>query len=281
MQGPHIFDRDLYVARQDRAQKTGLDFLAVTAAEELVERLEAVTRSFERALVIAPCPEVTAARLETSGKVREIVSQGPDAGENLHLKAESFDAVFSVLDLHAVNDVPGALVQFRRALKPDGLFMACLFAGATLTELRQSWLEAEARLTGGASPRVAPMIDVRELGSLLQRAGFALPVTDIDRTLVRYGDPISLMHEISALGLSNALAARSRRPVTRGLFGEAAAVYQRRFADPDGRVRATVEIGWATAWSPHESQPKPLKPGSATTRLADALRVAETKLKGD
>ncbi len=273
-----IFDRDLHIARQERARRTGPDFLAVTAAAELVERLDTITRRFERALVIAPWPDAVAARLRTSGKLREIVSHGPEASENLQLESEGFDAVFSVLDLHAVNDVPGALVQLRRALRPDGLFMACLFAGGTLNELRQSWLEAEARLTGGASPRVAPMIDVRELGALLQRAGFALPVTDIDRTLVRYADPISLMHEIRALGLSNSLKARSRRPVTRGLFGAAAAIYQSRFADPDGRVRATVEVAWAIAWSPHESQPKPLKPGSATTRLADALQVREEKL---
>jgi SAM-dependent methyltransferase len=202
----------------------------------------------------------------------------PSADEHLPLAAESLDAVFSILDLQTINDVPGALVQMRRALRPDGLFLACLFAGDTLTELRQSWLEAEARLTGGASPRVAPMIDVRELGSLLQRAGFALPVADLDRTIVRYADAIALIHEIHALGLSNVLTGRSRQPVTKALLSEAAAIYRRRFADADGRIRATVEVAWATAWSPHESQQQPLKPGSARMRLADALKTGEKKL---
>ncbi len=273
-----IFDRALYVSRQDRTRRAGPDFLSRTAAEEVLERLLLVTRSFDRALIVAPAPALVADRLATSGKLRDIVPQVPTAAENFNLEPAGFDAVFSILDLHAVNDVPGALVQYRRTLRPDGLFMACLFAGASLTELRQSWLEAEAALTDGASPRVAPMIDVRELGSLLQRAGLALPVTDIDRTLVRYADPIALMHELRSLGLSNPLAARSRRPVSRRLLGAAASIYQSRFADADGRVRASVEIAWATAWSPHESQPKPLKPGSATTRLADHLKVREEKL---
>lgn len=273
-----IFDRPLYVSRQERARRTGPDFLSRTAAEEVLERLLLITRNFDRALVVAPAPDVVADRLGSSGKLGNLVLRVPQASENLDLDRAGFDAVFSILDLHAVNDVPGALVQYARALRPDGLFMACLFAGASLTELRQSWLEAEERLTGGASPRVAPMIDVRELGSLLQRAGFALPVTDIDRTLVRYADPIALMHELRSLGLSNPLAARSRRPVGRRLFGAAASVYQTRFADPDTRIRATVEVAWATAWSPHDSQPKPLKPGSATSRLADALKVSEEKL---
>lgn len=272
-----IFDRALYVSRQDRARRTGPDFLARTAAEEVLGRLLLVTRSFDRALIVAPAPAVVANRLGALGKLREMVPQVPSAADNFDLEPASFDAVFSILDLHAVNDIPGAFVQYRRALKPDGLFMACLFAGASLTELRQSWLEAEVLLTGGASPRVVPMIDVRELGSLLQRAGFALPVTDIDRTLVRYADPIALMHELRSLGLSNPLAARSRRPVSRRLLGAAASIYRSRFADADGRIRASVEIAWATAWSPHDSQPRPLKPGSATTRLADALKVREEK----
>ena len=274
----HIFDRALYVSRQERARRSGPGFLATTAAEEVRERLVLVTRNFDRALIVAPSPAVIAERLATTGKLRDLIPQTPIPADNLQLEPASFDAIFSILDLHAVNDVPGALVQYARALRPDGLFMACLFAGSTLTELRQSWLEAEARLTGGASPRVAPMIDVRELGSLLQRAGFALPVTDIDRTVVRYADPIALMHELRALGLSNPLSARSRRPVSRRLLGTAAAIYQSRFADADTRIRATVELAWATAWSPHESQPKPLKPGSATSRLADALKVREEKL---
>ncbi len=275
---PQIFDRALYVARAKRARRLGPDILSRTIAVELSERLDVITRNFAKAAVIAADPAPIAARLRDSGKAAEVAELEPSADERLPLAPESLDAIFSILDLQTVNDVPGALIQMRRALKPDGLFLACLFAGDTLTELRQSWLEAEARLTGGASPRVAPMIDVRELGSLLQRAGFALPVADLDRTIVRYADAVALIHEIRGLGLSNVLTGRSRRPVTKSLLAEVAATYQRRFADTDGRIRATVEVAWAIAWSPHESQPKPMKPGSAKMRLADALSTKETKI---
>ncbi len=275
---PQLFDRALYAARIARAHRTGPDILSRTIAAEFAGRFELIARKFGKTVVIAPDPEPIAAVLGDSGKAAEVAVLEPSTDEHLPLAAESLDAVFSILDLQTINDVPGALVQMRRALRPDGLFLACLFAGDTLTELRQSWLEAEARLTGGASPRVAPMIDVRELGSLLQRAGFALPVADLDRTIVRYADAIALIHEIHALGLSNVLTGRSRRPVTKALLNEAAAIYQRRFADTDGRIRATVEVAWATAWAPHESQQQPLKPGSAKMRLADALKTGETKL---
>ena len=275
---PQIFDRALYVARAKRARRLGPDILSRTIAVELSERLDVITRNFAKAAVIAADPAPIAARLRDSGKAAEVAELEPSADERLPLAPESLDAIFSILDLQTVNDVPGALIQMRRALKPDGLFLACLFAGDTLTELRQSWLEAEARLTGGASPRVAPMIDVRELGSLLQRAGFALPVADLDRTIVRYADAVALIHEIRGLGLSNVLTGRSRRPVTKSLLAEVAATYRRRFADTDTRIRATVEIAWAIAWAPHESQPKPLKPGSAKMRLAEALKTEETKL---
>jgi len=275
---PQIFDRALYAARARRARLLGPDILSRTIAVELSERLDVISRNFAKAAIVAADPAPIAAILRASGKVAEITGLEASADEHLPLAPESLDAMFSILDLQTVNDVPGALIQMRRALKPDGLFLACLFAGDTLTELRQSWLEAEARLTGGASPRVAPMIDVRELGSLLQRAGFALPVADLDRTIVRYADAVALIHEIRSLGLSNVLTGRSRRPVTKALLAEAAATYQRRFADTDGRIRATIEVAWATAWSPHESQQQPLKRGSAKMRLADALKTEETKL---
>lgn len=275
---PQLFDRALYVARVGRARRLGPDILSRSIAEEFAGRLELISRNFAKAVVIAPNPEPIAAVLRDSGKAAEVAVLELSADERLPLAAESLDAVFSILDLQTINDVPGALVQMRRALRPDGLFLACLFAGDTLSELRQSWLEAEARLSGGASPRVAPMIGVRELGSLLQRAGFALPVADLDRTIVRYADAIALIHEIRALGLSNVLVGRSRRPVSKALLAEAVAVYRRRFADADGRIRATVEVAWATAWAPHESQQQPLKPGSAKMRLADALKTGETKI---
>ena len=164
------------------------------------------------------------------------------------------------------------------SIRNDGLFIGALLGGASLTELRQSWLAAEAAVSGGVSPRVAPMIDVRELGGLLQRAGLALPVADLDRTMVRYADAVALIHEIRELGLSNNLVGRSRTPVSRRLMGAAINHYQQHFADPDGRVRATVEVAWITGWAPHESQQQPLKPGSAKARLADALKVEEKKL---
>lgn len=278
MTGPEpIFDRSLAIERQRRKRKPDANVLTRTIAEELAERLAFINRRFENALLIAAEPEAVAERLKESGQVQSVAVMPPSAGDDLQLPAGAFDAIFDILDLHTVNDVPGALIQMRRALKPDGLLLACLFAGDTLSELRQSWLEAETAVTGGVSPRVAPMIDVRELGALLQRAGLALPVADLDRTIVRYADAIALIHEIRELGLSNVLLGRSRRPVTRKLLGAAVNHYHQNFADPDTRIRATVEVAWITGWSPHESQQQPLKPGSAKARLADALKVPERK----
>ena len=273
-----IFDRELYLARLARAKASRPDILSQSIAAELTERLEPITRSFARACLITPDPEPVAAALKATGKVNLIRVLAPASSEDLRFNTGEFDAIFNILDLHLVNDVPGALTQMRSALAADGLFMACLFASQTLTELRQSWLEAEEMVTGGVSPRVAPMIDVRELGGLLQRADLALPVVDLDRTIVRYPDPIALIHEIRSLGLSNVMTGRSRKPVTRNLLGEAISIYQQKFADADGRIRATIELAWATAWSPHDSQQKPLKPGSAKYRLADALKVPGAKL---
>jgi SAM-dependent methyltransferase len=273
-----IFDRELYLARLERTRLNRPGILSHSIATELAERLEPITREFNHACLIAVDPEPIAAAIRATGKVKNLTIFEPTASEILPVAANAFDVIFDILDLHLVNDVPGALIQLRRALVPDGLFMACLFAGQTLNELRQAWLEAEDLVTGGVSPRVAPMIDVREMGGLLQRADLALPVVDLDRTIVRYPDAIALIHEIRSLGLSNAITGRSRTPVTRNLLGEAISIYQQKFSDDDGRVRATIEVAWATAWSPHESQQKPLKPGSAKFRLADALKVPETKL---
>jgi len=275
---PPLFDRALAAARASRRGAAAPNILTRTIAEELVERLAFVNRRFEHALLIAAEPDHIAARLKEGGQVKEVETRHPSGSDDLDLAPERYDAVFSVLDLQTFNDVPGALIQMRRALRPDGLLLACLFAGDTLAELRQSWLAAETAVAGGVSPRVAPMIDVRELGALLQRAGLALPVADLDRTLVRYADPVALIHEIRELGLSNNLAGRSRRPVSRRLMAAAVSHYQQNFADPDGRIRATVEIAWITGWAPHESQQKPLKPGSAKARLADALKVEEKKV---
>jgi SAM-dependent methyltransferase len=273
-----VFDRALFATRQRRKRKPEANVLTRTIAEELVERLSFVKRTFPHGLIIAPDPQAIAARLEQTGQFGKITPHGPSADENLGLAPESFDVIISVFDLQSANDVPGLLIQMRRALKPDGLLLACLFAGDTLTELRQSWLAAETIFVGGVTPRVAPMIGMRELGALLQRAGLALPVADLDRTIVRYGDAVALIHEIRELGLSNCLNGRSRTPVTRGLLGAAVNAYQTNFADDDGRIRATLEVAWLTGWSPHESQQQPLKPGSAKLRLADALKVPETKI---
>lgn len=273
-----LFDRALQAHRLTRKPKTEPDILTRTIAEELADRLSFVNRSFERVCLIAADPEPIAARLKETGQVAEIEPRRPSTDDFLDLPQNAYDALFSVLDLNTFNDVPGALIQMRRALKPDGFFLGCLFAGDTLTELRQSWLAAEARVTGGVTPRVAPMIDMRELGGLLQRAGLALPVADLDRTIVRYSDAVALIHEIRELGLSNVMVGRSRTLVTKRLLGAVINHYQQNFADDDGRIRATIEVAWATGWSPHESQQQPLKPGSAKARLADALKVPETKL---
>ena len=195
--------------------------------------------------------------------------------EALPFAPASLDLAVSGLALHHVNDLPGALVQIRRALKPDGLFLGALLGGETLKELREAWLIAEDEVSGGASPRVAPFADVRDLGGLLQRAGFALPVADTDIVHATYASPLNLMHEIKAMGASNVLTARRRVPVTRKLLFRAAEVYSERFALPDGRIPATFEIITLTAWVPHESQQKPLQPGSAKARLAEALGVRE------
>lgn len=277
-EGPPLFDRALAMARAARRPPPEPDVLGASIAAELAERLTIVNRRFDRALLIGREPGAVAVRLRETGQIGGLEIRPPEASEDLALPEARYDALFSVLELQGVNDVPGALIQMRRALKPDGLLLGCLFAGDSLSELRQSWLAAETALTGGVSPRVAPMIDVRELGGLLQRAGLALPVADLDRVTVRYADALSLMREIRALGLGHALTGRSRRPVSPRLLAAAAAHYESSFADPDGRVRATLEVAWFTGWAPHGSQPKPLRPGSATSRLADVLRTEEKKL---
>ena len=191
--------------------------------------------------------------------------------EALPFRDGSLDLVVSALSLQFVNDLPGTLVQIRRALKPDGLFLAALVGGDTLTELRQAFAAAEAEIEGGVSPRVAPFADLRDLGALLQRAGFALPVTDVDRLTVRYASPLALMHDLRRMGATNALVERRRTPLRRATLARMMEIYGERFADPDGRMRATFEIVWLSGWAPHESQQQPLRPGSAQPRLADAL----------
>jgi SAM-dependent methyltransferase len=187
----------------------------------------------------------------------------------------ALDLLVSALALQNVNDLPGALLQVRRALKPDGLFLAALLGGETLTELRQSFAAAESEIEGGASPRVAPFADLRDLGGLLQRAGFALPVTDVDRLTIRYGSVFDLLRDLRRMGATNSLIARHRRPLRRATLQRMAEIYALQFADPNGRVRATFDIVWLSGWAPHPDQQQPLKPGSAKARLADALGARE------
>jgi len=198
--------------------------------------------------------------------------------EALPFRDASLDLVVSALALQFVNDLPGALIQIRRALKPDGLLLAALAGGDTLTELRQAFAAAEAEIEDGISPRVVPFSDVRDLGGLLQRAGFALPVTDVDRVTARYASPISLMHDLRCMGATNPLLERSRRPLRRATLARMTEIYAERFADRDGRIRATFEIVWLSGWAPHASQQKPLAPGSARQRLADVLGTKEIRL---
>ncbi len=230
--------------------------------------------------------------LAASGKVGTTVAANATAGtatertgsaslavaadeEALPFADSSLDLVVSALALQFVNDLPGTLVQIRRALKPDGLFLAALLGGDTLTELRQAFAAAEAEIEDGVSPRVAPFADLRDMGGLLQRAGFALPVTDADRLTVRYASPLALMHDLRRMGAANALVARRRVPLKRKTLARMMEIYAERFADTDGRIRATFEIVWLSGWAPHASQQQPLRPGSARTRLADALGVNE------
>jgi SAM-dependent methyltransferase len=282
-----IFDRALLRQRRRRAAALGpATFLLDRVAEDLADRLAAVLRRFELAVDLGtPGDAVRAAlaRLDSIGKiVAADVLPGPAHGETIVADGEALpfadatlDLVVSALALQFVNDLPGVLVQIRRALKPDGLFLAALIGGETLHELRFSFAAAESEVEGGISPRVAPFADLRDLGALLQRAGFALPVTDVDRLTVRYDSVFNLMHDLRRMGATNALLARRRVPLKRATLLRMAEIYRQRFADPDGRVRATFEIVWLSGWAPHPDQQQPLKPGSATTRLADALGTRE------
>lgn len=289
---PRLFDRALLRTRRLRAGAgAASNFLLDRAAEDLADRLLTVNRRFTRALDLGTPGDALVRTIRETTRVGEFVAceafpQWRDpatalrvAGDDeaLPFSAESFDLVVSAMSLHWSNDLPGALVQIRRALKPDGLLLASLIGGETLHELRECLALAEAEIAGGASPRVAPFVEVRSLGSLLQRAGFALPVTDVDRLTVRYGNLTGLFNDLRAMAATNALAERSRTPLRRAVLARTAEIYAERFADPDERLRATFDLIWISAWAPHASQQQPLKPGSARSRLADALGTVERK----
>lgn len=286
---PILFDRALLRIRRRRAHMRGPQtFLLDRVAEDLAERLSVVKRQFLVAAEIGSSGPALARRLLQQRLVQTVVCLSDDPAlcrhgthnvaadqEALPFAEDALDLAVSALSLHHVNDLPGVLVQIRRALKPDGLFLAALLGGDTLTELRQAFTQAEAEIEGGASPRVAPFADLRVLGALLQRAGFALPVTDVDRVTVRYADAFALMNDLRSMGATNILAARRKQPTRRTTIMRMAEIYATRFGDPDGRVRATFEIVWLSGWAPHESQQRPLRPGSARMRLADALGTTE------
>jgi SAM-dependent methyltransferase len=273
---PVLFDRNLLRTRQRRAAQLGAaTFLLDRVAEDMADRVAAVLRDFGAAADIdSPGDQVRRALAPRLGDIAA-VALPDDERTPLALEPASLGLAVSALALQFVNDLPGVLAQLRRALKPDGLLLAATLGGDTLTELRQSFAAAEAELEGGLSPRVAPFADLRDLGALLQRAGFALPVTDVDRVVVRYADAFALMHDLRRMGAANVLTERRRTPLRRATLLRMAQIYQERFTDPDGRIRATFDIVWLSGWAPHESQQKPLKPGSAKQRLADALGTIE------
>jgi NADH dehydrogenase [ubiquinone] 1 alpha subcomplex assembly factor 5 len=286
-----VFDRKGVRQHRERAAQgdRNAEFLFIEGAARLADRLKDVSRTFPRALELGSRGGLLARDLQGSGGIAFMVASDPSAGflaslpgprivaeaETLPFAPGRFDLVVSNLALHWVNDLPGALLQLRQALKPDGLLLVSLFAGETLNELRLCLLEAESEIENGASPRIAPFADPRELAGLLQRAGFALPVVDTDRIEATYSDALSLMRDLRAMGETNAVAARRRSFTRRATLLRAAELYQARYAGADGRIVARFEIATLTAWAPHESQPKPLRPGSAASRLADALGASE------
>ncbi|KQO83292.1 methyltransferase domain-containing protein [Rhizobium sp. Leaf262] len=289
-----VFDPALVEQNRKRASRLGDDkvlFLLDIAADELADRIAIVERHFDHAVELHGATGVTARRMMQTGKVGDVLRVETDAVfagtdtpftvaplEQLPLEPASANLIVSPLTLHLTNDTPGTLIQIRRALKPDGLFLAAIPGSGTLQELRDVLLTAEAELNGGASPRVIPFADVRDVGALLQRAGFALPVTDAETYTVRYDSILPLMRDLRAMGMANPLVGRSRRPLNRRFLTRAAEIYADKYSDPDGRIRATFSIIYVSGWAPHENQQKPLKPGSAKIRLADALKTAEITL---
>jgi SAM-dependent methyltransferase len=270
---PMLFDRALLLSRLRRARQLGpAEFLLDRVAEDMEERLHAVLRDFSDAADVWT-PDVVLRgpireRFKTLTHVR--LEEPPD--EVLPFQPGSLDLVVSALAFQFVNDLPGVLAQIRRALRPDGLLLAAMIGGDTLTELRQCFAAAEAECEGGVSPRVAPFADLRDVGGLLQRAGFALPVTDLDHIVVRYDNAVALMADLRRMGATNILVERRRTPTRRATLLRMAQIYAERFADPDGRIRATYDVIWLSGWAPHESQPKPLQPGSAKASLEEAVK---------
>lgn len=279
-----VFDYDLIESFRRRAwakNTKDADFLLCHMADDLEERLLTVNRIFARGLDLHGHNGVAASAMLRSGKVKTVErmeTQACFAGtgklvhrENLQLAPQSFELIVSLLSLQMVNDVPGVLMQIRQALKPDGLFLGVMAGVGTLGELRESLLQAESEIYNGVHPRVYPFADVRDAGMLLQRAGFFMPVSDIENLTVRYDTMFHLMQDLRAMGMQNGLFGRSRRPVSRQFFIRAAEIYKERFSDPDGRIRATFSFISLSGWAPHEGQQKPMQPGTAKASLKNAL----------
>ena len=291
---PTLFDRTRVAANRDRAASDYPDYAFLKARESshLIDRLADVSRRFPLALDLGAHAGHASVKLAASGQVDHVIAlersdrmaatarasgiaavQGDE--ETLPFAPASFDLVTSILSLHWINDLPGALVQARQVLRPDGLFLACLFGGGTLHELRTAMIEAESSLSGGVSPRISPLPSLQDMAGLMQRAEFALPVVDVERVTVRYASPLKLLHDLRGMGEQAAFAgpaAQARRPLSRRLLTRMTEIYHDRFSDPDGKVRASFEIVWLSGWAPAPDQPQPLPRGSAKTSLADAIR---------
>lgn len=276
---PTIFDRAAIARNLARRPGGAEDFVTALMLDDLGQRLATVSRGFAKALMLSPDGRLPETGTSASGPIRferaATLLANPAMPvvdpERLVLPSPPYDLIVSVGDMQVVNDVPGFLARVRAQLAPDGLFLAAVLGGESLKELRQAFLVADAELSGGAFARIAPMIEVRDAGGLLQRAGFALPVADVETHIVRYGSPLALMRDIKALGAANPLAERPARVMTPRLLARAALAYHELAGDPDGRVRATLDIVWLSGWAPHESQQKPLVPGSAEVSLARVL----------
>lgn len=284
---PDIFDRKLRAQRLLKARRhfAAVDFLLRRMAQDMNDRLLDINRSFEKALIIAPhecvleeLPALTEKVQSTDLRRSTPVSEDFIDEENLGLTRSSYDLILSLGGLHSVNDLPGSLIQLRLALKPDGLLLAALPGGETLTELRSSFMRAESETQNGVSPRVHPFADMQDMGALLQRAGFALPVVDCDKVTVRYETPLHLLNDLRQMGETNCLKDRRRVPMRRQTLMRLAEIYRTDYGEADGRVPARFELIHISGWSPHESQQKPLRPGSAKMRLAEALNTEEKKL---
>ena len=285
---PEIFDRQLYLNRRERLLQNPKreDFLWRHMAESIDTSLQDVAYNFDKCLLTLPDPAIAEHMPTLMKKTQNRVIGGPTHNsfdifldeENMAIEAESFDLIISIGGLHVVNDLPGSLANYRRALKPNGLFLTVMVGGESLKELRQSFSQAEAECENGIKPHIHPFAELSDLAGLLQRAGFSLPVADTERLKIRYQNPLKLLHDLRLMGETNTLKARHKKFMRRETFFRAMEIYHDLFAEADGKVTARFDLHSLSGWAPHESQQKPLKPGIAKARLADALNTDEKKL---